>query len=43
MKLLIKVMEFYCIADEVCNKYELESNKKHLRVLQHKTLHQNGI
>jgi len=31
MKLISKVTEFYCIADDFCNEYELELNKKIFR------------
>ena len=30
MKLISKVAEIYCIADDVCKEYELELNKKAL-------------
>ena len=29
MKLVSKVTEIYCIADDFCKEYELELNKKH--------------
>ena len=28
MKLISKIMEIYCIADDFCKEYELELNKK---------------
>ena len=31
MKLISKVTEIYCIADDFCKEYELELNKKALR------------
>ena len=31
MKLISKVTEIYCIADDFCKEYELELNKKHFR------------
>ena len=31
MKLISKVTEIYCIADDFCEEYELELNKKALR------------
>ena len=31
MKLVSKVTEIYCIADDFCKEYELELNKKHFR------------
>ena len=31
MKLINKVTEIYCIADDFCKEYELELNKKALR------------
>jgi len=31
MKLINKVTEIYCIADDFCKEYELELNKKHFR------------
>ena len=30
MKLISKIMEIYCIADDFCKEYELELNKKAL-------------
>ena len=30
MKLISKVTEIYCIADDCCKEYELELNKKEL-------------
>ncbi len=29
MKLISKVTEMYCIADDFCKEYELELNKRH--------------
>mgnify|MGYP000448362028 CR=1 FL=1 len=31
MKLISKVTEIYCIADDFCKEYELELNKNHFR------------
>ena len=39
MKLISKVTEIYCIADDFCKEYELELNKKALRRVNHQVQH----
>ena len=39
MKLISKVTEIYCIADDFCKEYELELNKKALCRVNHQVQH----
>ena len=41
MKLISKVTEIYCIADDFCKEYELELNKKNTFAF--KSLYQYGV
>ena len=41
MKLISKIMEIYCIADDFCKEYELELNKK--STFAFKSLYQYGV